>query len=128
MRNNTTIFKQILQCLPAMSGSNVKYVKHLTNENLLIILIFAQINGLDSLRDIETSAQVHEKELRKLGINSVSRSNLAHALKVRDCEFFKTYFINIENHYTCFSLFIKNFVGFYGKFLLVNIKITLIPR
>jgi hypothetical protein len=116
MRSNTTIFRQILQCLPAVSDSGARYIKHFTDENLLITLIFAQIYGLDSLRDIETCALMHEKDLKNLGVKSISRSNLAHALKNRDSEYFRTYYIKVAEFFNlhCGS---KDFK--YGK----NLKI-----
>jgi hypothetical protein len=114
MRNNTTIFRQILQCLPSVSGSGRRYIKHFTDENLLITLILAQIYGLDSLRDIETYALMHEKELKNSGIKSISRSNLAHALKVRDSDYFRTYYMKVAEF---FNLHCGNRDFKYGKSL-----------
>jgi hypothetical protein len=84
MKNNVSIFKQLLQCIPNKTIGQEKYVKHFTNENLLVTLLYAQINEKDSLREIETHIKMHKKDFRQFGLQPVSRSNLSYALKNRD--------------------------------------------
>jgi Transposase DDE domain/Domain of unknown function (DUF4372) len=92
MKNNITIFKQILHCIPNKSIEQSKYIKHFTSENLLATLLYAQICGKDTLREIETDLKMHEKEFRSLGVSPVSRSNLSYALNNRDYKYFEDFF------------------------------------
>lgn len=55
-------------------------------------MMFAQINGRASLRDISDSLQTQAGRLYHLGINSVKKSTLADANNRRPAEFFQAFF------------------------------------
>jgi hypothetical protein len=65
--HHQTIFNQLLSFLPfqifeSLVGQHKvdRYKKRFSAKNLLLILMYAQIEGKDSLRDIETSLSVLE--------------------------------------------------------------------
>ena len=59
----------------------------------LVVLLFAQAKGLDSLRDIEVSMRSHYRKWYHLGLTSVARSTLADANNNRSSDIFRDAFI-----------------------------------
>ena len=99
MSNYITIFRQILQILPdSMFKKSVrkyatdKYVKHFTTFKLLITLLYAQITGKDSLRDIVTGLDAQKNKKYHIGLSSVTRSNLSYACNSRNFRVFEETF------------------------------------
>ena len=102
MSNSITVFRQILQLLPKNKFNQAvrkheadKYVKRFFTWKLLVALLYAQITGKDSLRDIETGILSHKNKLYHLGVSTVSRSNLSYSLKHRSCQVFEELFYHL---------------------------------
>lgn len=99
---SNTIFNQLLNFLPKDSFSQFvgqhhgdKYVKRVTTWNQLILLLYAQATGKDSLREIETGFKAHDGSWYHLGVNSVAKSSLADANRRRSCQIFEKLFYSL---------------------------------
>ena len=99
MHNPITVFNQLLHLLPRSKFDSVvhsigadKYSKNFNCWQQLITLLFAQATGKDSLREIETGLRCNQKTWYHLGLDGVSKSNLAYANKNRPCEIFESLF------------------------------------
>ncbi|MDE6378346.1 MAG: IS4 family transposase [Duncaniella sp.] len=67
-----------------------KYVKHYSCWNHLLTMIWAQLTGRKSLRDIEFSLRAHSDKTYRLGIGkTVSRSTIAEANASREIAIFR---------------------------------------
>lgn len=102
MKDYITTFAQILSFLPenefrksVKAHQTDKYSKKFSHYELLKILLYAQITGKDSLRDIVTGLSVHEKKLYRLGLGQVSRSNLSYANNHRNYQVFEECFYTL---------------------------------
>ncbi len=102
MNYSNTIFNQLLGFLPKYEFKQFveehqgdRYAKSLTAWNQLVVLIYAQATGKDSLREIETGFNVHGSTWYHLGINTVARSSLADANKRRDYQIFEKLFYTL---------------------------------
>ena len=91
MSHNNTIFNQLLQLIPRHEFENLvrqysgdRYVKEFTCYNQFTTLLYGQIKGRNSLRDIVTGLNTQRGKLYHLGIKSVARSTLADANNNRD--------------------------------------------
>ena len=98
MRRNT-VFSQLMQlicqyrfktCVDRYDGD--RYTKRFSCWQQLLVLLFAQAKGLNSLRDIEISLRSHHRKWYHLGLTSVARSTVADANTTRDAEIFKEVF------------------------------------
>ncbi|MDP3781107.1 MAG: IS4 family transposase [Nitrosopumilaceae archaeon] len=90
MQYSTTIFGQLLAFLPKeklkkFTGqhNSEKYIKKLTVWNHLVVLLYAQATGKDSLREIETGLLMNHSSWHHLGINTVSKSSIARVNNTR---------------------------------------------
>ena len=101
MRSNT-VFSQILQlicryrfkkCVDRFEGD--KYTKQFSCWQQLMVLLFAQAKGLDSLRDIEISLRSHYRKWYHLGLTSVAKSTLADANTKRSADIFRDVFYSV---------------------------------
>ena len=99
MSYSSTLFEQLVQFLPkADFGQYVeqhatnRYVKKLDSWNQLMILLYAQATGKDSLREIETGLTMHGAKWYHLGIATVARSTLSDAMNRRDYHIFEKLF------------------------------------
>ena len=101
MRRNT-VFSQLLQlishyqfkkCVDMNEGD--KYTKRFNCRQQLIVLLFAQAKGLDSLRDIEVSLRSHYRKWYHLGLTSVAKSTLADANNNRTSDIFRAVFYTL---------------------------------
>lgn len=99
MHNPITVFNQLLHLLPRGKFDSVvhstgadRYSKSFSCWQQLITLLFAQATGKDSLREIETGLRCNQKTWYHLGLDGVSKSNLAYANKNRPCEVFESLF------------------------------------
>ena len=95
----TTIFGQLLAFLPReklkkfVGQHNAeKYTKKLTVWNHLVVLLYAQATGKDSLREIETGLTMNLGSWHHLGINTVSKSSIARVNNTRDPVVFEKLF------------------------------------
>ncbi|MCX6799772.1 MAG: IS4 family transposase [Candidatus Falkowbacteria bacterium] len=94
-----TIFGQLLQFLPRNKFNQYvgqhetdKLVRKMTTWNQFNIMLFAQAKGMDSLRDIETSFNLHKEAWYHLGIKTVAKSTLADANQNRSYEVYEKLF------------------------------------
>src|SRR4051812_16118972 len=97
--HTTTIFNQLLHFVPKERFQSFvgqhradRYTKTLTTCNQLVILLYAQATGKDSLRDIETGLRAHQNLWYHLGLKSVARSTIAYANEHRSFEIYKQLF------------------------------------
>jgi len=102
MRQLNTIMAELLRIFPryefeklADRYSGDYYTKYFTGWQQLIVLLFAQIGGKDSLREIETSLNVHGAKWYHLGLKGVKRSTLSDAMSSRSCEIFEGLFYEL---------------------------------
>jgi hypothetical protein len=100
MSHINTIFNQLLQLVPEHQFENLVntyagdyYVKNFTCWKQFKVLLYAQIKGHDSLRDIETSLNSQKNKLYHLGLGDhVAKSTLADANDSRDWRIFEGVF------------------------------------
>jgi hypothetical protein len=71
------------------------YTKYFTGWQQLIVLLFSQIGGKDSLREIETSLNVHSAKWYHIGLKGVKRSTLSDAMSNRPFEIFEGLFYKL---------------------------------
>ena len=77
-------FEQIVQ----MNNAN-KYKKSFSAYDHLIALIYAQLSGSTSLRQVETGFNVHSQHHYHLGTGQIKRSTLSDANNHRNPDIFK---------------------------------------
>jgi len=102
MYYSNTIFNQLLSFLPKYQFNQFvdqhqadKFIKKMTAWNQLIVLLYAQATGKDSLREIETGFNLHESRWYHLGINTVARSSLSDANNRRSYQIFEKLFYTL---------------------------------
>jgi len=105
MHYSSTIFGQMVSFLSkyhfdALVGQHEgdRYVKKYSAWNELIVLMYAQATGKDSLREIETGLSTHEGAWHHLGIKSTKRSTLAEAHERRSYRIFESTFYDLLEH------------------------------
>ena len=97
-----SIYSQLFNFIPwyrfekivKKSGGD-RYCKHFTAWKQFLTLLFAQISGKDSLREIETALLANHKRLYHLGMEAVAKSTLSEAMNRRNPEIFKALFEEI---------------------------------
>lgn len=101
-RNTPSILQQLLALLPrdwfeSFVGQHHgdKYVKKLTCWGQLTLLMYAQITGKKSLRDIETGLTIEHRRWYHLGITTVAKSTLARANEKRPYEIYESLFYQL---------------------------------
>ena len=99
MSHHSTVLGQLLELLPrhefeslVRSRGGDRYVKRLTTWRQLTTLLYAQIKGYDSLREITASLNAQRSKSYHLGLEPVTRSTLADANKRRDPAVFEGLF------------------------------------
>lgn len=102
MKYNNTIFNQLANFLPKDKFNQFvgqhngnKYTKKLTAWNQLIVLLYAQATGKESLRDIETAFNINNNDWYHLGVNTVSKSSISYANNNRDYQIFEKLFYSL---------------------------------
>jgi hypothetical protein len=97
-----TVFSQLTQLIcryrfkkSVDTYNGDRYTKSLSCWQQLIVLLFAQSKGLDSLRDITVSLRSHQKQWYHLGLESVARSTLSDANNKRDACIFECVFYDL---------------------------------
>lgn len=91
------IFNQLVSFLPkdyfdrlVKKYNGNAYVKNYSCWNHLLVMIWAQLTGRRSLRDIETSLRAHSDKTYRMGIGAaICRSNIAKANATRDVAIFR---------------------------------------
>lgn len=110
MNTGKYIFSQIVLHLPARVFDRCvehydgnRYVKHFTCWNQLLCMMFGQLSGRDSLRDLLVSIRPHRAKFYHLGFGkSVSKTNLALANERRDYRIFEEFaYVMIEKAKAC---------------------------
>ncbi len=99
MSHISTIFNQFLQLIPRHEFEKLvqkhkgdRYVKYFSCWQQLITLLFAQIRGKDSLRDIETSLKTQSSRWYHIGLQNIKRSTLADANNHRSHKIYEALF------------------------------------
>jgi len=102
MSYRSTIFCQLLRMLPrkkfdirVQQEQADHYTKHFTAWNQLLVNLYAQVNQMNSLRDIETGMKVLSYDGYHLGLTHVARSTLAYANQRRDPMLFEQTFYDL---------------------------------
>jgi len=99
MSHISTIYTQVLQfisrhhfekCVKKYKGNH--YVKKFNCWQQFTALLYAQIRGKDSLRDIVTSFNSHSKKLYHIGAEEIRRSTFADANNHRDYRIYEELF------------------------------------
>lgn len=92
MRHQTIVFHDLLKRVPwtefdRLVGAHEadKHVRRLSTKNQFIALLYGQLAGAASLREIVCGLESHAARLYHLGATSVSRSTLADANARRPC-------------------------------------------
>ena len=99
MNQGKFIYSQLTDFLPKRIFDGLvekyhgnKYTKHFSCWNQLLCMIFGQLTGRDSLRDLMVSIEPHSPKYYHLGFGKgSSRSNFANANEKRDCRIFEDY-------------------------------------
>jgi len=99
MNQGKYIYSQLTDFLPkrVFDGLSHKclgdrYIKHFSCWNQLLTMVFGQLTGRDSLRDLMVSIEPHRSKYYHLGFGKgSSRSNFANANEKRDCRIFEEF-------------------------------------
>ena len=99
MAQTPYIFNQLVSFLPkdyfdrlVKKYNGNAYVKNYSCWNHLLVMVWAQLTGRRSLRDIETSLRAHSDKTYRMGIGAtVCRSNIAKANAIRDVSIFREF-------------------------------------
>ena len=99
MNQGKYIYSQLTDFLPkrVFDGLVAKYngdkhIRHFSCWNQLLSMVFGQLTGRDSLRDLMVSIEPHKPKYYHLGFGKgTSRSNFANANEKRDCRIFEEY-------------------------------------
>lgn len=102
MSQVNTIMSELLRIFPRYEFEKLEkehngnyYTKYFTGWQQLIVLLFAQIGGKDSLREIETSLNVHQSKWYHLGLKGVKRSTFSDAMSNRSYKIFEGVFYRL---------------------------------
>ena len=97
--HTTTVLSQLLTLLPEQQfhtfvGQHTadRYVKAFSCWNQLTVMLYAQIAGKESLRDIVLGLRSLDSIQYDLGLNNITRSTLAHANKHRPAAIYESLF------------------------------------
>ena len=97
-----SIYSQLFNFIPRYRFEKIvkksggdRYCKHFTAWKQFLTLLFAQISGKDSLREIENALRANHKRLYHLGMEAVAKSTLSEAMNRRNPEMFKVLFEEI---------------------------------
>jgi IS4 transposase len=107
MRHQNSVFHGVLKHLPWHRFERLvdeyaadKHVRRLTTKSQLIALIYAQLSGAQSLREIEAALTSHATKLYHLGGEEVSRSTLSDANALRPWQVFGGLFTHLAGQVT----------------------------
>ena len=133
-KHSRTIFNELLDFIPwkkfeALIGQHRfdRYKKSFSWYNLLLVLMYAQITGKDSLRDIETSLSVHKNLHYHLWIKSIKRTTIAYNNKTCPHEIFENVFYELLKQVQWFYQN-KRFNFYSLDSTTISTSLNLIPR
>ena len=102
MRHDNSVFHQLLKHVPWVAFDRLvdehkadRRVRRLTCKDQFLALLFAQLSGSTSLREIEAGLRSHAARLYHLGGRSVARTTLADANKNRPAGLFADLFAHM---------------------------------
>src|SRR5437870_9717733 len=92
MQHHNSVFHEVLKQVPwdvfdrlvAAHGAD-RRVRQLTTKSQFVALLYGQLEGAASLREIEAGVESHESRLYHLGARAPRRSALADANQPRPC-------------------------------------------
>ncbi|HID43396.1 MAG TPA: IS4 family transposase [Archaeoglobaceae archaeon] len=109
MSHLNTIYNQLLHLMPRHHFENLvkrykgdHYVKYFTCWQQFMSLLYAQVRGKDSLRDIETSLKAQSSRWYHIGLKDIKRSTLSDANNQRDYRIYEGFFYELL--YRCKSI------------------------
>jgi hypothetical protein len=94
------VFAQIIEFLPQKTFQRIvmkyqgdKYIKSFSCWNQLLIMMYGQLSGCESLRELVCITTAHSPKAYHLGFGKslITRSNLAKANANRDCKIFEEF-------------------------------------
>ena len=100
------IFSQLVSFLPKRVFDGIvkrhegdKWVKHFTCWNQLLVMMFGQLAGCDSLREVAAIIDAIKSKSYHLGFGSgdIKLSNLSYANANRDCKIFEEFAYHMIN-------------------------------
>jgi len=107
MQHHNSVFHSVLKQVPWRRFDQLvdeheadKHVRTLTTKSQLVALMYAQLSGAQSLREIEAGLQSHATRLYHLGSDEVSRSTLADANAQRPWQVFSGLFAHLVGQLT----------------------------
>ena len=102
MSSLNTVLNELLQIVPRYkfeslvhTYQNDRYVKYYTTWQQFITLLYAQMKGKDSLRDIITSLNTHKAAWYHMGLKDIHRSTISDANRNRSYEVYEKLFYAI---------------------------------
>ncbi len=102
MAHSNTVFHNLLKLIPRHEFENIvrkvkgnRYVKTFSCWNQFTALLFAQVTGKESLRDIEQGLAVNHSKLYHLGLPVIKKSTLADANKKRNYHIYESLFYKL---------------------------------
>jgi hypothetical protein len=118
MNQGKYVFAQLTDFLPQRVFDRLvakydgnKHVRHFSCWNQLLSMIFGQLTGRDSLRDLMVSIEPHKPKFYHLGFGKgTSRSNFANANEKRDCRIFEEYAFHLIDMARKASIVEKDFL------------------
>ena len=109
MSHLNTIYNQRLHLIPRHHFDNLVkkyngdyYVKYFTCWQQFMSLLYAQVKGKDSLRDIETSPKAQSSRRYHIRLEDIKRSTLSDANNQRDYRIYEEFFYTLL--YKCKSI------------------------
>lgn len=107
MRHHNSVFHGVLKHVPwhrfdrlVDEHQSDKHVRSLTTKSQLIALIYGQMSGARSLREIEAALESHAARLYHLGAEETKRSTLADANRLRPWQVFSGVFADLVGQLT----------------------------
>jgi IS4 transposase len=102
MRHDNSVLHQILKQVPWGAFERLvdahgadKHVRRFSTKSQLIALLYGQLSGAQSLREIETGLRSHRSRLYHLGAEPARRSTLADANSLRPVDVFAGLFARL---------------------------------
>ncbi len=99
MRHNNSVFHSVLQGVPwdvfdrlVAAHQTDRRVRHLTTKSQFVALLYGQLEGASSLREIEAGLASQRSRLYHLGVSAPRRSTLAEANAQRPAAVFSELF------------------------------------
>jgi len=99
MRHHNSVFHEVLKAVPwdlfdrlVTTHAADRRVRRLSTKSQFIALLYGQLEGAISLREIETGLESHQSRLYHLGASAPRRSTLADANALRPCVLFAELF------------------------------------